>query len=98
MDNNALGFGGGGDGGSVLAALVESIADAVYAVDHEGRVQFANGAAVRMLGYDDESELLGAPSHATIHHHKPDGTPFPEDECPLLRPRVTGDYDAWSPE
>ena len=89
MDNNALGFGSGGD--PVLAALVESIADAVYAVDHEGRVQFANGAAVRMLGYDDEAQLLGQPSHATIHHHKPDGTPFPEDACPLLRPRVTGE-------
>ncbi|WP_051222410.1 PAS domain-containing protein [Conexibacter woesei] len=89
MNNNALGFGSGGD--PVLAALVESIADAVYAVDHEGRVQFANGAAVRMLGYDDEAQLLGQPSHATIHHHKPDGTPFPEDACPLLRPRVTGE-------
>jgi PAS domain S-box-containing protein len=92
MDNNALGFGAAAGGGDpVLSALVESIADAVYAVDHEGRVQFANGAAVRMLGYDDEAELLGQPSHATIHHHKPDGAPFPEDECPLLRPRVTGE-------
>jgi PAS domain S-box-containing protein len=90
VDNHALGFEGGG-GDPVLAALVESIADAVYAVDHEGRVQFANGAAVRMLGYDDEGELLGMPSHATIHHHKPDGTLFPEGECPLLRPRVTGE-------
>ena len=36
----------------------------------------------------DERELLGRPSHATIHHSHPDGTPFPEEECPLLEPRT----------
>jgi PAS domain S-box-containing protein len=76
---------------AVLQALVESIADAIYAVDPAGAVQFINPAAVRILGYDHEDELLGKPSHATIHHHHPDGTPFPEDACPLLRPRVTGE-------
>jgi PAS domain S-box-containing protein len=74
----------------VLEALLSSIPDAVYVVDHDGRVAFANPAALTLLGYE-ESELLGAPSHATIHHHRPDGTPFPEQECPLLRPRRTGE-------
>ena len=36
-------------------------------------------------------ELLGRPSHATIHSHHPDGSVFPEQECPLLRPRTTGE-------
>ncbi|HWI75175.1 MAG TPA: PAS domain S-box protein [Baekduia sp.] len=80
----------GSGAAAVLAAFVESIADAIYAVDPEGRVQFVNRAGLALLGYDAESELLGRPSHATIHHHHVDGTPFPEDECPLLRPRVTG--------
>ena len=81
----------GSGAGAVLAAFVESIADAIYAVDEDGRVQFVNRAGVALLGYDDESQLLGRPSHATIHHHHVDGTPFPEDQCPLLRPRVTGE-------
>jgi PAS domain S-box-containing protein len=76
---------------AVLAAFVESVADAIYAVDPGGRVQFVNRAGLALLGYDAESELLGRPSHATIHHHHVDGTPFPDDECPLLRPRVTGE-------
>jgi PAS domain S-box-containing protein len=76
---------------AVLAAFVESIADAIYAVDEEGRVQFVNRAGLALLGYDEEAELLGRPSHATIHHHHVDGTPFPEDACPLLRPRITGE-------
>jgi PAS domain S-box-containing protein len=81
----------GSGAAAVLAAFVESIADAIYAVDPEGRVQFVNRAGLAMLGYDDEDELLGKPSHATIHHHHPDGTPFPEAACPLLAPRITGE-------
>jgi PAS domain S-box-containing protein len=79
------------DGEELLEALLDSTVDAVYAVDADGRVLFANPAAVRILGYDGEDELLGCPSHATIHHHHPDGRPFPESECPLLRPRANGE-------
>ena len=75
----------------LLESLLASSADAFYVVDPAGRVQFANPAAVSVLGYDDEAELLGRPSHATIHHKRPDGTPFPDAECPLLRPRTTGE-------
>ena len=75
----------------LLRALVESSADAFYVVDPAGAVQFANPAAVALLGYDDESELLGRNSHATIHHKHPDGSPFPAEECRLLKPRTTGE-------
>jgi PAS domain S-box-containing protein len=79
------------DGGELLAALLESTVDGVYAVDSEGRVLFANRAALAILGYGSDDELLGRGSHATIHHQYPDGRPFPESECPLLRPRTTGE-------
>jgi PAS domain S-box-containing protein len=75
----------------LLAALIASMADAVYAVDDAGVVLFANAAALSILGYGSESELIGRPSHATIHHSYPDGRPFPEADCPLLRPRRTGE-------
>jgi PAS domain S-box-containing protein len=74
----------------VLGALLESVADAVYVVDVDGRVQFANPAALALLGYQ-EHELIGRVSHPTIHHHHWDGTPFPVEECPMLRPRATGE-------
>jgi PAS domain S-box-containing protein len=72
-------------------ALMASLADAVYFVDAAGEVSFVNPAALAVLGYDDERELLGRDSHATIHSRRPDGTPFPERECPLLRARMTGE-------
>lgn len=74
----------------MLAALLQSMVDAVYAVDADGLVVFANPASLEILGYEDEHELRGRVSHATIHHSRPDGTPFPPEECPLLLPRQTG--------
>ncbi len=68
-----------------------SLADAVYFVDAAGEVSFVNPAALAVLGYDDELELLGCNSHATIHSHHRDGAPFPAEECPLLRPRQSGE-------
>jgi PAS domain S-box-containing protein len=74
----------------LLDALLASVADAIYVVDHAGRVRFANPVALGILGFDAD-ELVGAPSHATIHHSRPDGRPCPESACPLLRPRTTGE-------
>jgi PAS domain S-box-containing protein len=73
-----------------LFRAVAAVADALYVVDSGGRIAFLNPAALRILGYTEERELLGKPSHATIHYLRPDGSPFPEDECPLLRPLRSG--------
>jgi PAS domain S-box-containing protein len=76
---------------STLLAAVANVADALYVVDAQGRIRFLNPAALRILGYEHEEQLLGRLSHDTIHYMHPDGTPFPAAECPLLEPRVTGE-------
>jgi PAS domain S-box-containing protein len=81
-------------GAADVGALLDSIAslvDALYIVDARGRIRYLNDKAVQILGYADETQLLGRPSHDTIHHVRPDGSPFPASECPLLRPRVSGE-------
>lgn len=75
----------------LLEALLDTVADAVYLVDPDGRVEFLNPAALRVLGYDHAHELIGKISHPTIHYKRPDGSHFPAEECPMLRPRVTGE-------
>jgi PAS domain S-box-containing protein len=74
-----------------LHAAINASADALYIVDAQGRIRFLNPAALRTLGYEDERQLLGRPSHDTIHYLRRDGTPFPAAECPLLRPRLNGE-------
>ena len=84
----------------VADALIRSGELALYLIDGEGRTAFANPEAVRLLGYDAAAELVGRPSHETIHHTRPDGSPFPAAECPLLGVRLRGrgdrrDRDWW---
>jgi diguanylate cyclase (GGDEF)-like protein len=38
-----------------------------------------------MLGYRRQDELLGMNMHDLIHHTKPDGTAFPQDECRIIQ-------------
>jgi PAS domain S-box-containing protein len=76
---------------SMLPAAVAASAEALYVVDPQGRIRFLNPAALRILGYEDERQLLGRPSHDTIHYLRRDGSPYPAAECPLLRPRLSGE-------
>jgi PAS domain S-box-containing protein len=74
-----------------LAAVLQTAVQPIWVVDTAGLIRFANPAAVEALGYDDANELLGRPSHETIHYKHPDGSPYPAAECPMLLPRVTGE-------
>jgi PAS domain S-box-containing protein len=76
---------------ALLARILEDVPQPVWVVDHLDRIAFANPAACRVLGYGDASELRGKPGHQTVHYKRPDGTPYPEAECPMLRPRETGE-------
>jgi len=73
-----------------VTSILDCVAQPVWMVDQDGLIRFANPSAVAALGYDDESELRGKPSHQTIHYKRSDGSPFPAEECPMLLPRTTG--------
>ena len=62
--------------------ILESSAEGIFGTDTEGRITFVNPAACRMLGFTAE-ELIGQPSHAAFHHHHPDGSEYPKEECPM---------------
>jgi PAS domain S-box-containing protein len=74
----------------LVTSILDCVAQPVWMVDQDGLIRFANPSAVAALGYDDESELRGKPSHQTIHYKRPDGSPFPAEDCPMLLPRTTG--------
>jgi PAS domain S-box-containing protein len=75
----------------LLARILDDAPQPVWVVDEDGLIVFANPAAVAALGYEDADQLLGRPSHATVHHHRPDGSAYSDRECPMLRPRETGE-------
>jgi PAS domain S-box-containing protein len=66
-----------------LAAVLGTASQPIWVVDADDVIRFANPAAIAALGYDGADELLGRRCHETIHHTRPDGTPYPAAECPI---------------
>ena len=62
--------------------ILRAAGEGIYGLDTEGKTTFVNPAAATMLGWEAE-ELIGQPMHTVLHHTKPDGGPFPREECPI---------------
>ena len=63
----------------------------LWLVDGDDRIAFVNDAAVRILGFDSDDELLGRPSHDSIHYKHPDGSPYPAEDCPITHATRRGE-------
>jgi PAS domain S-box-containing protein len=62
--------------------LLESADEGIFGVAKDGLVNFINPAGLAMLGFEAD-ELIGQKIHPLIHHTRPDGTPYPVEECPM---------------
>ncbi len=62
--------------------ITTHVAEALWFMDREGRVTYMNPAAEEMFGWQLD-EVRGRVLHDAVHYKRPDGSPFPLDECPL---------------
>ncbi|MDT3776315.1 PAS domain S-box protein [Nitrospira sp. MA-1] len=60
--------------------LLASMEEGIYGLDLDGNATFVNPAVLEMTGYE-ESELVGHSSHVLLHHSKPNGAPYSQEEC-----------------
>jgi len=65
-------------------ALLECAAQGLFGVDREGRCTFINRACAEMLGWRAD-EVLGRDMHELLHPRRPDGRPYPREECAIYR-------------
>jgi PAS domain S-box-containing protein len=63
--------------------LLNSMAGGIYGIDLRGECTLANHACLSLLAYDDARELLGKNMHGLVHHTRPDGSPYGQEECPI---------------
>jgi two-component system cell cycle sensor histidine kinase/response regulator CckA len=73
-----------------LQLLLDSSAEAIFGLDLNGACTFCNAAAIGMLGYDSAEALLGQNMHSKIHSKRADGSPYPEQECPIYQTLRSG--------
>ncbi len=82
---------------SELSTLLNSTASAFYSVAADGTATSCNAEFLRILGFDEASEVIGKTLHDTIHHTHPDGSPYPKEDCPVLVCAQTG-TEAYVPD
>jgi PAS domain S-box-containing protein len=68
----------------LIKTITDNATSALFLMNEEGYCTFMNPAAEEMFGYNI-NEISSKPLHYLIHHHRPDGTIYPIEECPLDR-------------
>lgn len=65
-----------------LDLILNTAADGIFGLDHNGHVTFTNRAVRELTGWTLE-DLVGSHHHYRLHHSRADGTPYPAEECPI---------------
>ena len=68
----------------LVRLVLDSVPEAVYGMDVDGKCTFCNPACLKLLGYEEPADLYGKDMHAVMHHTRKDGTPYPAEECPIF--------------
>ena len=66
------------------ATLLDSLGEGLYVVDRLGKCSFVNPKALEVLGLTRQ-DVIGANQHRLFHCFRPDGTRYPESECPIFQ-------------
>ncbi len=69
--------------------ILESAGDGIYGLNTKGHTTFVNKVAAKLVGWDAE-DLIGKNQHEILHHTKPDGSPYPREECPIYAAFLDG--------
>jgi PAS domain S-box-containing protein len=73
-----------------LRLVLDSATDGVYCVDTVGVTTMCNAAFLNMLGFEREQDALDRKLHDIIHHTRPDGSRYLEEESPIYRTAKDG--------
>ena len=65
--------------------LLNSAAEAIYGIDLNGKGILCNPAALKLLGYASENEVLGKNIHNLIHHSHHDGSEYAVEDCKIFK-------------
>jgi len=69
----------------LVRLLLNSTGEGIYGTDMEGNCTFANSACLKLLGFEKDTDLLGKHMHNLVHHTRPDGEPYPVEECRIYQ-------------
>jgi PAS domain S-box-containing protein len=69
-------------GAQHMELILNGAGEGICGLDRAGLVTFANPEATALTGWES-SAFVGRHFHETVHHSRPDGSPYPFQECPV---------------
>jgi len=72
------------DHAELAMTIAENSTQGFAMTDQRGYCVYANRAWLEMTGYTAQ-EIRSRPLHELVHHHYPDGRPYPMEACPIDR-------------
>ena len=70
-----------------LQEITATLGEGLFVVDEQGRIEFANPAANRMLGWSEDT-IHGRPGNRSIHELRRHDARYRVEDCPLRRALV----------
>ena len=67
-----------------LRLVLESTGEGIYSVNLDHVCDWCNPAAARLLGFNSIYDIIGKNTHLLIHHTRPDGSPYPPEQCRIM--------------
>lgn len=68
----------------LIKTITDNATSALFLMNDKGYCTYINPAGEVMFGYS-QAEIGSKPLHYLIHHHYPNGEPYPLEDCPLDR-------------
>jgi PAS domain S-box-containing protein len=72
-----------------LQLILDTAGEGIFGIDMQGVCTFCNTRGLELLGYADESDLIGRKLYPLVYMISTEGTPIPPAECRILRAITT---------
>lgn len=73
-----------------LRLILNSTAEGIYGIDNRGICIFCNASGLKLLGYNDKSQVIGKNLHDSLHHATHEGATCTQENCSILQTLSTG--------
>lgn len=73
-----------------LHLILDSAAEGIYGIDKDCNCTFCNDSCLKMLGYQDQDDLIGKNMHLLVHYADNQGVLMDGNDCKIYKTLQTG--------
>ena len=71
--------------------LLNSTGEGISGTGMDGNCTLANPSCLKLLGFESDADVLGKHMHDLVHHTRPNGDPYPVQECRIYQTFLEGE-------